>query len=476
MIRFDHVSKSYKGTSRPALDDITTEILRGEFVFVVGASGSGKSTFLRLILREERPTRGKLHVLGQNLGSISNRKVPYFRRNVGVVFQDFRLLTNKTVFDNVAFTLQVIGKSKGFIHEAVPDVLAMVGLEGKAHRFPHELSGGEQQRVAIARAVVNKPQILLADEPTGNLDPATSAGITAVLERINAAGTTVLMATHEAGLVDRMQKRVIEIVGGKLVRDERHGGYGFTAAIPVLDGREAADQPRPEDERAASVSQLVQQSVPLAAGIDAGRRLADAPPVERSISKPTRAERKEEKRAAKHASRARSSDRHAASVTTVMPSQPTAPAAPASIPASPAAAAETEQQPTAMPSGGTAPIVPVVEHETPLPPAPSTSAAPASGPPTSGPARPAGATPPPPTPRSRPRTEREPVAASAPREASARTESVLDGHFPNPPTAPVRRPESSDVAELTLAERLGLRAPGKHDHEDDSNQDVGPVS
>ena len=281
MIRFDHVSKSYKGTPRPALDDITTEILRGEFVFVVGASGSGKSTFLRLILREERATRGKLHVLGQNLSSISNRKVPYFRRNVGVVFQDFRLLTNKTVFDNVAFTLQVIGKSKGFVHEAVPDVLAMVGLEGKGQRFPHELSGGEQQRVAIARAVVNKPQILLADEPTGNLDPATSAGITAVLERINASGTTVLMATHEAGLVDRMQKRVIELVGGKLIRDERHGGYGFTAAIPVLDEHGRAEVPRAygaEDEPAQQ---------PGAA--------ASATLVSARAAKPSRADRKAEK-------------------------------------------------------------------------------------------------------------------------------------------------------------------------------------
>jgi cell division transport system ATP-binding protein len=159
--------------------------------------------------------------------------VPYFRRNLGVVFQDFRLLPNKTVFDNVAFTLQVIGKSKGFIHEAVPDVLAMVGLDGKAERFPHELSGGEQQRVAIARAVVNKPSILLADEPTGNLDPTTSMGIMTLLERINANGTTVLMATHDAGIVDRLQRRVVELVGGRVVRDERGGGY-VTQAVPVM--------------------------------------------------------------------------------------------------------------------------------------------------------------------------------------------------------------------------------------------------
>src|SRR6478609_1353276 len=233
MIRFEHVSKQYPGTARPALNGINLEVLRGEFVFLVGASGSGKSSCLRLILKEEKPTKGKIHVLGQDLGTISSRKIPYFRRNIGVVFQDFRLLPNKTVFQNVAFTLQVIGKSRGFIQEAVPDVLKMVGLDGKAQRLPHELSGGEQQRVAIARAVVNKPQILLADEPTGNLDPATSAGIMSVLERINAGGTTVLMATHEAAIVDQMKRRVIELVGGQIVRDERHGGYGFTAAIPV---------------------------------------------------------------------------------------------------------------------------------------------------------------------------------------------------------------------------------------------------
>ncbi|HEV7566689.1 MAG TPA: cell division ATP-binding protein FtsE [Microbacteriaceae bacterium] len=233
MIRFDHVSKQYSGTTRPALNAINLEVLRGEFVFLVGASGSGKSSCLRLILKEEKATKGKIHVLGQDVGAISSRKVPYFRRNIGVVFQDFRLLPNKSVFDNVAFTLQVIGKSRGFIQEAVPDVLKMVGLSGKASRLPHELSGGEQQRVAIARAVVNKPQVLLADEPTGNLDPATSAGIMAVLERINAGGTTVLMATHEAGIVDQMQRRVVELVSGQIVRDERHGGYGFTSAIPT---------------------------------------------------------------------------------------------------------------------------------------------------------------------------------------------------------------------------------------------------
>jgi cell division transport system ATP-binding protein len=234
MIRFDQVTKTYAGTSRPALDGVTLEVLKGEFVFLVGASGSGKSSFLRLVLKEERPTRGQIHVLGQQLTTLPNRKVPYFRRNLGVVFQDFRLLPTKTVFDNVAFTLQVIGKSRGFIQEAVPDVLKMVGLAGKAGRFPHELSGGEQQRVAIARAIVNKPAILLADEPTGNLDPATSMGIMTLLATINANGTTVLMATHDSSIVDQMKRRVIELVSGHIVRDERAGGYQ-TQAVPVQE-------------------------------------------------------------------------------------------------------------------------------------------------------------------------------------------------------------------------------------------------
>lgn len=242
MILFENVSKKYRGTSRPALDGVSFNIDRGEFVFIVGASGSGKSSCLRLILREDVPSSGRVHVLGQDLSKISSRKVPYFRRNLGVVFQDFRLLTNKTVYDNVAFSLQVIGKSRGFIQEAVPDTLKMVGLEGKEKRYPHELSGGEQQRVAIARAIVNKPAILLADEPTGNLDPATSLGIMQLLRAINAAGTTVVMATHEATFVDIMQQRVIELSQGVIVRDEQGGGYGETASIPVQDLTDAGAQ------------------------------------------------------------------------------------------------------------------------------------------------------------------------------------------------------------------------------------------
>lgn len=243
MIQFETVTKQYRGNAKPALDRVSLNIARGEFVFIVGASGSGKSSCLQLMLREEQPTSGNIHVLGHDLGNISSRKVPYFRRNLGVVFQDFRLLTNKTVYDNVAFTLQVIGKSRGYIQEAVPDTLEMVGLGGKGKRFPHELSGGEQQRVAIARAIVNKPAILLADEPTGNLDPGTSLGIMQLLQAINAAGTTVVMATHEAGFVDIMQQRVVELSQGVIVRDEKEGGYGVTAAMPVAVDLSARDTP-----------------------------------------------------------------------------------------------------------------------------------------------------------------------------------------------------------------------------------------
>ena len=234
MIRFENVTKQYRGTPRPALDNVDFEVVRGEFVFLVGASGSGKSSCLRLMLKEDTPTEGNVLVLGRNLRSLSNRKVPYFRRHIGTVFQDFRLLPSKDVFANVAFTLQVIGASRGFVHQAVPEALRLVGLEGKEKRLPHELSGGEQQRVAIARAIVNRPEVLLADEPTGNLDPATSVGIMQLLARINASGTTVVMATHEAGFVDQMQRRLIELRGGKITRDEMHGGYGDTSGLPSL--------------------------------------------------------------------------------------------------------------------------------------------------------------------------------------------------------------------------------------------------
>ena len=268
MILFESVSKKYRGTKRPALDRVSLNIDRGEFVFIVGASGSGKSSCLRLILREEQPSAGHVHVLGHDLGKISNRKVPYFRRNLGVVFQDFRLLTNKTVYDNVAFSLQVIGKSRGFIQEAVPDVLEMVGLDGKSKRFPHELSGGEQQRVAIARAIVNKPAILLADEPTGNLDPATSLGIMQLLRAINASGTTVVMATHEATFVDIMQQRVIELSQGIVVRDEQAGGYGETASIDLGNLTEAGAQVLRTSEEVTRVTLSAEIVNPIEAPTD----------------------------------------------------------------------------------------------------------------------------------------------------------------------------------------------------------------
>ena len=238
MTRFEHVTKKYRGTNKPALSDVDFEVQRGEFVFLVGASGSGKSSCLRLILREDTPSEGRVVVLGRDLHTLSTRKVPYFRRHIGSVFQDFRLLPNKTVFQNVAFTLQVIGSSRAYIQQAVTEALTLVGLDGKQKRLPHELSGGEQQRVAIARAIVNRPQILLADEPTGNLDPATSIDIMQLLARINEGGTTVVMATHEAGFVDQMKRRVIELKGGVMVRDDRHGGYGDRSSLPTLAPQE----------------------------------------------------------------------------------------------------------------------------------------------------------------------------------------------------------------------------------------------
>lgn len=225
MISISNVSKQYKGSARPALNNVSLDVEKGDFVFLVGASGSGKSSLMRLMLREDVPTKGSVHVLGENLVGIPSRRVPFFRRRLGVVFQDFRLLPNKTVSQNVAFSLEVIGKSQGFIQEAVPEVLRLVGLDGKADRLPSELSGGEQQRVALARAIVNKPALLLADEPTGNLDPSTSQDIMALIERINLAGTTVIMATHDRGIVDRLKKRVVELKDGEIIRDQVGGSY-----------------------------------------------------------------------------------------------------------------------------------------------------------------------------------------------------------------------------------------------------------
>jgi cell division transport system ATP-binding protein len=232
MIRFENVTKVYDAKSRPALDSVSLEVDRSEFVFLVGASGSGKSTFIRLVLKEDSASRGAVYVAGQNVANIPSWRVPRLRRGIGVVFQDFRLLPNKTVFANVAFAMQVIGKSRAVIRETVPEVLKTVGLEGKNNRMPHELSGGEQQRVAIARAIVNRPGILLADEPTGNLDPTTSMGIMKVLDRINSNGTTVVMATHDDDIVNTMRKRVVELRNGAVVRDDAQGIYiGDTGAV-----------------------------------------------------------------------------------------------------------------------------------------------------------------------------------------------------------------------------------------------------
>ncbi|MCM6776296.1 cell division ATP-binding protein FtsE [Nocardia sp. CDC159] len=226
MITLRNVTKSYKTSTRPALDNVSVEVGKGEFVFIIGPSGSGKSTFMRLLLKEERPTSGEVYVADFRVDRLPGRRVPKLRQRIGCVFQDFRLLQQKTVEQNVAFALEVIGKNRKFIDRAVPEALDLVGLSGKADRLPSELSGGEQQRVAIARAFVNRPLVLLADEPTGNLDPETSQDIMTLLERINRTGTTVLMATHDNHIVDAMRRRVVELDRGRLVRDEATGVYG----------------------------------------------------------------------------------------------------------------------------------------------------------------------------------------------------------------------------------------------------------
>ena len=226
MIRLENVSKVYPAGARPALDGVSFEIEKSEFVFLIGQSGSGKTTVLRLLLREETSDAGLVLVNGRNLNRMASRKVPDLRRKIGCVFQDFRLLPKKTVYENVAFALEVINKSPKAIKRTVPEVLDLVGLQGKAQRMPNELSGGEQQRVAIARAFVNRPLVLLADEPTGNLDPDTSQGIMSLLERINRTGTTVVMATHDNNIVDAMRRRVIELEYGKVIRDQSRGVYG----------------------------------------------------------------------------------------------------------------------------------------------------------------------------------------------------------------------------------------------------------
>jgi cell division transport system ATP-binding protein len=228
MIKFENVTMAYRKDGNPALNDVTFEIADGEFVFLVGQSGAGKSTVLRLLIREETAQNGTVLIDDINIGMLPEKEVPKLRRNIGMVFQDFRLLPEKTVAENVAFALQVLSKSPDEIKQTVPAVLDLVGLLDKANRRPEQLSGGEQQRVAIARALVNRPAILMADEPTGNLDPDTSVEIMRLLDQINKAGTTVIMATHDAGIVDQMRKRVIEITGGTIIRDQARGVYGYS--------------------------------------------------------------------------------------------------------------------------------------------------------------------------------------------------------------------------------------------------------
>ncbi|OFP66551.1 cell division ATP-binding protein FtsE [Corynebacterium sp. HMSC077D10] len=226
MITFENVTKVYKASARPALGDVSFTIEDGEFVFLIGPSGSGKSTFLELLVRETNLTHGDIYFGDFHVNALKGGQINRLRQSIGYVFQDFRLLPKLNVYDNVAFALEVIGKSKKEIKEAVPEVLDLVGLDSKAHRLPNELSGGEQQRVAIARAFVNKPALVLADEPTGNLDPATAQDIMTLLAQINRTGTTVIMSTHNARTVNEMRRRVLELNNGKLVRDDEHGVYG----------------------------------------------------------------------------------------------------------------------------------------------------------------------------------------------------------------------------------------------------------
>jgi cell division transport system ATP-binding protein len=230
VILFDGISKVYPAQpNKPALNNISLRINAGEFIFLVGHSGSGKSTFIRLISRELVATRGRLTVAGEDVIRMRNWRVPYLRRNIGCVFQDFKLLPNKTAFENVAFALEVIGKSRHIVRTQVPEVLRLVGLEDKLDQYPDQLSGGEQQRVSIARAIVNRPPLLICDEPTGNLDPQTSLGIMRLLDRINRTGTTILVATHDREMVDSLRKRVVTLENGYLVRDQEKGGYGIDA-------------------------------------------------------------------------------------------------------------------------------------------------------------------------------------------------------------------------------------------------------
>ncbi len=271
MIRLESVTKIYEG-GVVAVRDVTLDIQKGEFVFLVGPSGSGKSTLIRLMLRQEPVTRGRIWVAGKDITRLPNWKVPYLRRSVGTVFQDFKLLPNKTVRENVAFALEVLGRPRGVIGPQVDQVLELVGLADKADRYPRQLSGGEQQRVSVARAFVNRPPILLADEPTGNLDPATSVGIMRLLDRINRTGTTVVMATHDHAIVDAMQRRVVALEQGRVIRDQRAGRYE-TALRDTIEMRTSkTDQEGQGEPEATDVAPEGDAAAPAAAPVAADTR------------------------------------------------------------------------------------------------------------------------------------------------------------------------------------------------------------
>jgi cell division transport system ATP-binding protein len=267
MIKLENVTKVYPGGT-VAVKDINLEVAKGEFVFLVGASGSGKSTLIRLMMREEPPTNGDIWIAGKHASALPSWKVPYLRRSIGTVFQDFKLLPTKTVYENVAFAMEVTAKHRSVIRNQVPQVLKLVGLSDKSDRLPRQLSGGEQQRVAVARAFVNRPLILLADEPTGNLDPGTSVGIMRILDRISRTGTTVVMATHDHAIVDAMQRRVIELDRGHISRDESRGIYETRqpvdseegSATPAPDAEESGDEAA-EDELAAVVDHATEEAL-----------------------------------------------------------------------------------------------------------------------------------------------------------------------------------------------------------------------
>ncbi|GMR01907.1 MAG: cell division ATP-binding protein FtsE [Acidimicrobiia bacterium] len=286
MIKLENVTKIYPGGT-VAVKDVDIEVSKGEFVFLVGASGSGKSTLIRLIMREETPTHGDIWVAGKHASELQNWKVPHLRRSIGTVFQDFKLLPTKTVYENVAFAMEVTGKHRSVIRNQVPQVLKLVGLSANAERLPRQLSGGEQQRVAIARAFVNRPLILLADEPTGNLDPGTSVGIMRILDRINRTGTTVMMATHDHAIVDAMRRRVVQLDRGRVTRDESRGIYETVrvpdtphpATVPADDAVETQDDEISDldigEDASAPIGDGVQE--PVAARSDTDAKGGEAP-------------------------------------------------------------------------------------------------------------------------------------------------------------------------------------------------------